>query len=147
VNQQIPPVQPTAPRSAPGSLEFTGPASLASSTSLRGSNILAATIQAPPLLGYLFAKLTDAARKRALEQIAEKGADMFEVGLEAQMEALGLLTQPPAKRLKYYDDKVNGKTPEMWAEQFAKYPNDAAADLKDYETLAMRAAGGELVAG
>ena len=138
-------VQPA--RSSPGSLEFTGPAAVAPTTSLRGSQMLAATIQADPLLGrlgywYSIAVMADpAAAKRIIEAVSQAVFEKVETMLDAGYKALGLIRGAPRARYVFLE---HIKTPEMWAEQMQKFPKDYEEDMADLESLRAKALAGEL---
>src|ERR1043165_7563376 len=97
-----PPVVAQPARSSPGVLEFTGPQALQPQGSLRGTQMLAATIQAPPLLGYYWGILALAedptVLKRALNAIADQTADMFLTMLDTPYNSLGLQRGDPRQR-------------------------------------------------
>ncbi len=134
-------VQPA--RSSPGTLAFTGPGALAPTTSLRGSQMLAATIQDNPEFGYYYSYLPTAeAQKRSLNVIADDGTEYLFTFMDAMLEALGLIRPDPQSRLNFYRTE---KTPAMWAEQQAKYPADYTEDLADYDRLLVRVEQGMLV--
>lgn len=106
--------------------------------------MLAATIQAPPLLGYYYGILALAGDltviKRALNAIADQTADAFETMLQAAYDSLGLQRGSPWARLQFYIKK----TPQTWAEQQAKYPKDFAEDKADYDSLLLKAQNGDI---
>ncbi len=133
-------VQPAV--SSPGALAFTGPGALAPTTSLRGSQMLAATIQDNPEFGYYYSWLDAAAQKRALQEIALWAADEFFRLRDSMLAALGLVRPDPQDRLNFYRTEKN---PAMWAEQQAKYPADYTEDLADYNRLLVRVEQGTLV--
>ncbi len=153
------PVQVTPARSSPGVLGFTGPQALASQASLRGTQMLAATIQAPNLLGWYYGMLAIAkdftALKRGLAEIANRSYEMWNTMGEAGFDAQGLQPGPPRERLWFYrgGDTVigpdgmptqTGKTDAMWQEQQAKYPKDFVKAMADFESLLLKEANGDL---
>ncbi len=107
--------------------------------------MLAATIQAPDLLGYFYGRLalidpTGGMIKEALNQIADRTWEMIETMMQTAYDSLGLQCGGPQERLAFYDTKP----PAAWGEQRAKYPKDYAEDLADYERLKLRRTEGDL---
>ncbi len=154
-----PPVQVTPARSSAGVLGFTGPAAVGPQASLRGTQMLAATIQAPDLMGYYYGLMALAkdfvGLKRALSAIADRTFEMWETMSKTAYDAQGIQAGPPKQRLWFYrgGDTVigptgmpmqTGKTDQMWQEQQAKYPKDFVVDMADFETLVLKEANGEL---
>ncbi len=137
-------VQQIQPRAAPAPLQFTGPAAIAPATSLKGAQVLAATIQAPALLGYYYGLMAVAgdltAIRRSIDAIARATADAVDTMLQAAWDSLGLEDGNPRERLQGYI----AKSAVDWAEQQAKYPGDYAKDRADYESLKLKAINGEL---
>ncbi len=136
------PVTVQPPVSSPGALAFTGPGALAPTTSLRGSQMLAATIQANPLFGYYYSWLDPQAQKRALNEIGEWSTNELFRLVKAMTDSMGLVRPDPQDRLNFYRSE---KDSSMWAAQKAKYPQDYLDDLHDYDRLLERVARGELV--
>lgn len=97
---------------------------------------------APLTLGWCFAQLDESHRKDALNNLAEWGDWYFNTLLKAGMDALGFVRPEPAFRLGYY--KI--KTPQEWAEQRAKFPDDFTEEQDDFDKLLEREARGDLVA-
>ncbi len=122
--------------------------------------MLAATIQAPNLLGYYYGMLAIAkdftALKRGLAEIANRTYGMWETMGEAAMDAQGLQRGGPKERLWFYrgGDWVRdpatgqmvqtGKTDQMWAHQQASYPRDFVRDMSDFESLLLKETNGDL---
>lgn len=93
-------------------------------------------------LAFLWAQLDEKGRTEGLKNIAARGQEYFDTLMESAMDALGLVTPPPAERLAYY----YVKTPMEWEEQRQKYPADFEHEQADFQRLRERELKGDLVA-